>query len=309
MENDEINKISNDISSDSDDTDSDTSTSDTTSEEEKEKKVEIKEEKRTQHKKRSKSRSRSRSRHKHRRRHHHRHRSPKHHKSSRHRSRSRSHSKRRRRHKHRSSHKRRSRSRSRRRRSRTPISRPLPKEVPSTTIQATTLSHPIAQIPQIPVNLRQNQPFSTSVEIPSYYNKNVINPLIYAEQERKRKLLWSKTKSNNDNNTGASIATNVTSTAIVGKAILESSKDEKTALKMKKLMGIRDDDSKIDNLNKNEQKLNDLNRMQEKTFNDLDKEYEFARMATHTHRGMGLGFIKQYQSSSTTQQQQQQQEN
>ena len=34
----------------------------------------------------------------------------------------------------------------------------------------------------------------TGVEIPSYYTVGAINPVKYAEQVQKRKLLWSKTK-------------------------------------------------------------------------------------------------------------------
>jgi hypothetical protein len=33
-----------------------------------------------------------------------------------------------------------------------------------------------------------------------------------------------------------------------------------------------------------------INKMQQQAFEALDKEYEQARMNTHTHRGMGLGF-------------------
>ena len=32
-------------------------------------------------------------------------------------------------------------------------------------------------------------------------------------------------------------------------------------------------------------------RKQQELFEHLDKEYQFARMATHTHRGMGLGTV------------------
>jgi hypothetical protein len=110
--------------------------------------------------------------------------------------------------------------------------------------------------------------------VPTFYNPNVVNPHIYAEQERKRKLLWSKAKDNEN-----------TSTTIVGKAIVES-QDEKTAQKFRKLMGIKDETLVTSS-------TNDLNKMQQKTFDVLDKEYQFARMATHTHRGMGLGFLSQ----------------
>lgn len=34
----------------------------------------------------------------------------------------------------------------------------------------------------------------TGVEVPKYYNPAAVNPLKYAEQIKKRKLLWSKAK-------------------------------------------------------------------------------------------------------------------
>lgn len=37
-------------------------------------------------------------------------------------------------------------------------------------------------------------------------------------------------------------------------------------------------------------KAEELERKQNELFHQLDKEYEFARMTTHTHRGVGLGF-------------------
>lgn len=92
--------------------------------------------------------------------------------------------------------------------------------------------------------------------------------------------MWSKTTTKED----------ATSTTIVGKAIVES-QDEKNALKFRKLMGIKDEvlsTTAVATVSTDE-----LNKMQNKTFDALDKEYQFARMATHTHRGMGLGFLSQ----------------
>lgn len=34
----------------------------------------------------------------------------------------------------------------------------------------------------------------------------------------------------------------------------------------------------------------ELEQKQKELFEKLDKEYQYARMATHTHRGVGLGF-------------------
>jgi hypothetical protein len=125
----------------------------------------------------------------------------------------------------------------------------------------------------------------TGVKVPTYYNASSINPLAYAEQQRKRKLLWSKAK-DNDN----------TSTNIVGKAIVDG-QDERTAQKFRKLMGIKSEDESQSS-NKN---VEEISKMQQNAFEALDKEYAFARMATHTHRGMGLGFLSMVQNPSQKQ--------
>lgn len=73
---------------------------------------------------------------------------------------------------------------------------------------------------------------------------------------------------------------------MVGKAILEG-QDEKTAEKFRKLMGIKS----IDNSSASSaSSISEINKMQQQAFEQMDKEYQFARMTTHTHRGMGLGF-------------------
>ena len=61
--------------------------------------------------------------------------------------------------------------------------------------------------------------------------------------------------------------------------------DEKTSEKFRKLMGIKSTDSA--------EAASDTVKMQlmhQKAFEAMDKEYEMARMTTHTHRGQGLGF-------------------
>ncbi|KAM7312768.1 arginine/serine-rich coiled-coil protein 2 isoform X2 [Ixodes scapularis] len=62
----------------------------------------------------------------------------------------------------------------------------------------------------------------------------------------------------------------------------------KVTAKFRKLMGIRsepppDADPSSDPL---------LSK-QEKLFHDLDQQYEAARLSTHTHRGVGLGYSSQ----------------
>lgn len=113
------------------------------------------------------------------------------------------------------------------------------------------------------------------------YNSGAINPLQYAQQQRKRKLLWSKT---NDK----------TSTSKVGAAITDG-QDEKTAEKFRKLLGMKSTGDSSESLA--------INQQQQNTFDSLDKEYQTARITTHLRRGVGLGFLSQgpfVPSSSST---------
>ena len=61
--------------------------------------------------------------------------------------------------------------------------------------------------------------------------------------------------------------------------------------KFRKLMGIK---STNDNSNTNDESKANCEettlKKQENLFRDLDKQYSMARMSTHTHRGIGLGF-------------------
>lgn len=62
------------------------------------------------------------------------------------------------------------------------------------------------------------------------------------------------------------------------------------ASKFKKLMGIKHEgaDGEGSSEHTEEQK-----KKREEFFSRLDKDYEFARMTTHTQRGVGLGFSSQ----------------
>lgn len=64
---------------------------------------------------------------------------------------------------------------------------------------------------------------------------------------------------------------------------LSSDHDDKSKEKFRKLMGIKQESG--DGVGDDDQDLK-----QKELFEKLDKEYQFARMATHTHRGVGLGF-------------------
>ena len=46
--------------------------------------------------------------------------------------------------------------------------------------------------------MRQQIRDKTGITVPEYYNPGVVNPMKFAEQEKKRKMLWSRDDSNDD---------------------------------------------------------------------------------------------------------------
>lgn len=68
-----------------------------------------------------------------------------------------------------------------------------------------------------------------------------------------------------------------------------SDQDGKMAAKFRKLMGIKGDEKLAGD--EDMSKLTEEQRKkQEELFHQLAKEYDFARMTTHSCRGVGLGF-------------------
>ncbi|XP_046572764.1 arginine/serine-rich coiled-coil protein 2-like isoform X2 [Haliotis rubra] len=119
----------------------------------------------------------------------------------------------------------------------------------------------------------------TGVAVPRFYNPAAVNPLKYAEQVQKRKLLWGKNKDKKEDEGQGQWQ----GTAFV------SDNDGKMAAKFRKLMGMKEGAEK----DSDEEKSEEQKKKTEEMFYRLDKEYEFARMTTHTHRGIGLGFQSQ----------------
>uniref|UniRef100_A0A0K8V893 Arginine/serine-rich coiled-coil protein 2 n=5 Tax=Bactrocera latifrons TaxID=174628 RepID=A0A0K8V893_BACLA len=121
------------------------------------------------------------------------------------------------------------------------------------------------------------------IQLPSYYNPNVINPNKYAEQVQKRKLLWGAKKAED-------------TAAKWGNAQFSQDTDGKVASKFMRLMGIKGSGpSKSEEVV--EQKAvpsvaPDV-KTREVMFSNMEQQYEVARQATHTMRGVGLGFSSQ----------------
>ena len=63
-----------------------------------------------------------------------------------------------------------------------------------------------------------------------------------------------------------------------------------TTEKFRKLMGIK---GNVEGIEVDEKLTEEQLKKQEELFRQLDRDYEFARMTTHTHRGVGLGFQSQ----------------
>ncbi|TWW60463.1 Arginine/serine-rich coiled-coil protein 2 [Takifugu flavidus] len=121
----------------------------------------------------------------------------------------------------------------------------------------------------------------TGIAVPSYYNPSSVNPMKFAEQEKKRKKLWQGKKDGDKSQT-----------AELWEKLNFGNKDQN--VKFRKLMGIKGDDDEAE-VSKpvNDEDLRTLQK-QEEMFRNLDVQYEMARSQTHTQRGMGLGFSSSF---------------
>ncbi|XP_072271890.1 arginine/serine-rich coiled-coil protein 2 isoform X2 [Pyxicephalus adspersus] len=115
----------------------------------------------------------------------------------------------------------------------------------------------------------------TGISVPSYYNPAAVNPMRFAEQEKKRKMLWQGKKEGDKSQS-----------AEIWEKLNFGNKDQN--VKFRKLMGIKkEDEAGTSTVNTESYKTL---KQQEEVFRNLDAQYEMARSQTHTQRGMGLGF-------------------
>ncbi|XP_066513558.1 arginine/serine-rich coiled-coil protein 2-like isoform X2 [Hoplias malabaricus] len=119
----------------------------------------------------------------------------------------------------------------------------------------------------------------TGIAVPSYYNPSAVNPMKFAEQEKKRKLLWQGKKEGDKSQT-----------AELWEKLNFGNKDQN--VKFRKLMGIKEEEGGPSGA-VNDEGLKTLQK-QEEMFRNLDVQYEMARSQTHTQRGMGLGFSSSF---------------
>ncbi|XP_070619365.1 arginine/serine-rich coiled-coil protein 2 isoform X2 [Erythrolamprus reginae] len=116
----------------------------------------------------------------------------------------------------------------------------------------------------------------TGIAVPSYYNPAAVNPMKFAEQEKKRKMLWQGKKEGDKSQS-----------AEIWEKLNFGNKDQN--VKFRKLMGIKSEEEAGASGSVDEESYKTL-KQQEEVFRNLDAQYEMARSQTHTQRGMGLGF-------------------
>lgn len=118
----------------------------------------------------------------------------------------------------------------------------------------------------------------TGIALPKYYNPAAVNPLKYAEQVQKRKLLWQTTEKVEEQ----------PKNTVWDKLTFAQDQDGKLTAKFRKLMGIKSEAKEPQEDDKEH-----VLKKQEELFRDLDQQYEMARVTTHTQRGVGLGYSAQ----------------
>ncbi|TPP65833.1 Arginine/serine-rich coiled-coil protein 2 [Fasciola gigantica] len=124
---------------------------------------------------------------------------------------------------------------------------------------------------------------AAAVNLPKYYNPSSVNAIKLAEQQQKRKLLWSK-KPDNSTDSDGKTALWASTSLIAGKG------DQAAAAKFRKLMGIHENMEQSQSSNPSERDTQMRAEAQAELFRRLEQEYEVSRALTHTQRGVGLGF-------------------
>jgi len=146
------------------------------------------------------------------------------------------------------------------------------------------------------------------VDMPKYFKPGAVNPLSYAEQMQKRKLMWSKPAGSGSGSVGSSghgLGGEIESSgasSTTGQVGQEGNQmkasgtktsfnnweatnfgDASANEKFRRLMGIKSNSANVT-------KGPAPGANQEKIKEDLEKNYEVARQQTHRNRGLGLGF-------------------
>lgn len=124
--------------------------------------------------------------------------------------------------------------------------------------------------------MHQKVQAETGIAVPKFYNLTAVNPMKYAEQEQKRKLLWGKKNESKEE----------PKTTCLGTWKGAKFDDNKQSEKFRKLMGMKAEDGGEGSSSGGP----DVSKTQEELYKNLERQYELSRMQTHTGKGIGLGF-------------------
>ncbi|KAL7060264.1 hypothetical protein AAHC03_09552 [Spirometra sp. Aus1] len=130
----------------------------------------------------------------------------------------------------------------------------------------------------------QAEAAAVAANIPKFYNPLSVNAAKLAEQQQKRKLLWSKKTADKKEDEKSTMWK--TTSMVAGKG------DSAAAAKFCKLMGIHGAETP-GSIALDDQKVAaalDKAQAQADLFRHLEREYENSRTITHTQRGVGLGY-------------------
>ncbi|RZF33615.1 hypothetical protein LSTR_LSTR006993 [Laodelphax striatellus] len=123
------------------------------------------------------------------------------------------------------------------------------------------------------------------LKLPNNCTRNSAYSTKIADQMQKRKLLWSGEKQGTGCENKAESKSNHWQDAK-----FSQDTDGKLRAKFKRLMGMKSTEAEAQVGSTSSASGNDLIKKQEEMFNSMEMQYEVARVSTHTHRGLGLGF-------------------
>lgn len=131
-----------------------------------------------------------------------------------------------------------------------------------------------------------------SINLSNFTSPVLVNPR-YTEQMQKKKLIWGSKK------TDANNASSVTVLPVTNNkwedAKFSQDNDGKVASKFLRLMGVKNADAvtKSHETTVSESESDPSVKKRQEMFSSMEQQYEMARQATHTMRGVGLGFGSQ----------------
>ncbi|KAL7032682.1 hypothetical protein ACKWTF_007381 [Chironomus riparius] len=134
-------------------------------------------------------------------------------------------------------------------------------------------NNPVNAIKQLTEDLPSTST-NSDIALPTYYNSTIVNAQKFAEQQKKRKLLWNNKKTEETKWTNLKFS---------------QDNDGTKANKFMRLMGIKDPKEETSSQPQPSKSDTDSNKSDEMLKN-MEHQYEVARNITHLSRGFGLGF-------------------